>query len=40
MRSRAAAEEWVRAVNAHGGFGSWEFKALEDPKEIFDLLKV
>lgn len=34
----AAAEEWVRAVNAHGGFGKWEFKALEDPKDIFNLV--
>lgn len=34
----SAAEEWVRAVNAHGGFGKWEFKALEDPKDIFKLV--
>ncbi len=35
----AAAEEWVRAVNAQGGFGQWEFKALEDPKDLFEILR-
>lgn len=35
----AAAEEWVRAVNAEGNFGTWEFKALEDPKDLFEVVK-
>ena len=33
----AAAEEWVRAVNADGNFGTWEFKVLKDPKDIFEI---
>jgi len=35
----AAAEEWVRAVNALGDFGKWEFKVLWDPKNLFDVVK-
>jgi type III restriction enzyme len=35
----AATEEWVRAINAHGGFGSWRFAALEDMGELFNVLK-
>lgn len=33
-----AMREWVRAVNAHGGFGIWKFVALEDPAELFNAL--
>jgi type III restriction enzyme len=34
-----AAKEWVEAVNANGNFGKWEFKVLNDPKNIFDVVK-
>jgi type III restriction enzyme len=34
-----AAKEWVEAVNANGNFGIWEFKVLEDPKNVFDVVK-
>lgn len=34
-----AANEWVTAVNIDGRFGKWEFKVLDDPKNIFDLVK-
>jgi hypothetical protein len=30
--------EWVYAVNANGNFGTWEFKTLEDPKDLFDVV--
>jgi len=33
------AEEWVKAVNANGNFGTWEFKVLKDPKHLFDVVK-
>jgi type III restriction enzyme len=33
-----AAKEWVNAVNADGKFGKWEFKVLDDPKNIFDVV--
>ena len=33
-----AAKEWVAAVNADGKFGKWEFKVLDDPKNIFDIV--
>ena len=33
-----AAKEWVAAVNADGKFGKWEFKVLDDPKNIFDVV--
>ena len=35
----AAAQEWVRAVNLNGNFGTWEFKTLEDPKDVFEIVK-
>ncbi|MFH1259095.1 MAG: hypothetical protein ABII74_04685 [Elusimicrobiota bacterium] len=34
-----AIKEWVIAVNAAGNFGIWEFKVLDDPKNLFDLVK-
>ena len=34
-----AAKEWVVAVNASGGFGAWEFKVLDDPKNLFEVVK-
>jgi len=35
----AAAEEWVRAVNALGSFGKWEFKVLRNQKDVFEVVK-
>jgi type III restriction enzyme len=35
---RKAAEEWIRAVNAHGGFGVWKYAIAYEPKEIRPLL--
>lgn len=35
----AAAKEWIQAVNTHGAFGTWEFKVLKDPKDLFELVK-
>ncbi len=34
-----AAERWVRAVNAHGGFGVWRFGMAREIKEVASLLK-
>jgi len=34
-----AAKEWVTAVNVNGNFGTWEFKVLDDPKNIFEIVK-
>ena len=31
-------DEWVRAVNVHGGFGSWGWEVSKDPGDIKDLL--
>ena len=35
----ATAEEWVKAVNLNGNFGTWEFKVLEDPNDVFEIVK-
>ena len=35
----AAAQEWVTAVNADGKFGNWDFKVLDDPKNLFEVVK-
>jgi type III restriction enzyme len=34
-----AAKEWVHAVNLNGNFGTWEFKVLDDPKNLFELVR-
>jgi type III restriction enzyme len=34
-----AAKEWISAVNNDGNFGVWEFKVLDDPKDIFEVIK-
>lgn len=31
-------QEWVRAVNAHGGFGRWRWDVSHDPGDILDVL--
>lgn len=33
-----ALDEWIRAVNAHGGFGHWERAVARTRKEIYDIL--
>lgn len=34
----SAAKQWIEAVNSNGSFGTWEFKVLKDPKELFELV--
>ncbi|MBI3753873.1 MAG: hypothetical protein HY266_07540 [Deltaproteobacteria bacterium] len=34
-----ALKEWVHAVNASGNFGVWEFKVLDDPKNLFEVVR-
>lgn len=34
-----AAREWVAAVSASGQFGTWEFKVLDDPKNLFEIVR-
>ena len=31
-------EEWIQAVNAHGGFGRWRWAVARQPGEIRDLI--
>jgi type III restriction enzyme len=31
-------DEWVRAVNAHGGFGRWRWDVSKDPDDIQDVV--
>jgi len=31
-------DEWVRAVNAHGGFGKWRWAVSVHPKDIGEIL--
>lgn len=33
-----AAREWIRAVNLSGNFGTWDFRAIEKPKDLFDVV--
>jgi hypothetical protein len=34
----AAAEKWVRAVNYHGGFGTWAFMVCRAPNQHGEML--
>lgn len=34
----SAANDWVRAVNTNGNFGTWNFKVLTDTNELHDIL--
>jgi type III restriction enzyme len=34
----AGAEKWVRAVNNHGGFGTWAFMVCKDPTRLGQML--
>ena len=31
-------DEWVKAVNAHGGFGCWDWAVSREPKDISGIL--
>ena len=31
-------DEWVKAVNAHGGFGHWAWDVSKNPGDIKDIL--
>ena len=31
-------DEWVRAVNAHGGFGRWSWDVSKNPGDVRDIL--
>jgi type III restriction enzyme len=33
------AEKWVRAVNAHGGFGRWAFMVCKEPNALREMLE-
>jgi type III restriction enzyme len=33
-------EEWVKAVNQHGGFGLWQWAVSTDPKDIKGILEI
>lgn len=35
---RAFLEEWIQAVNEHGGFGKWRFSLSKHPSDIQDIL--
>lgn len=35
---RRALDEWVQAVNQHGGFGQWAWDASYDPADVLDVL--
>ena len=37
-QKQTTAEQWVRAVNHHGGFGTWEFAVSREPHRISDFL--
>jgi len=32
-------DEWVRAVNAHGGFGIWKWAVSRDPSDVADIIE-
>jgi type III restriction enzyme len=35
---RSFLDEWVRAVNAHGGFGRWACDVSKEPREVVGII--
>ena len=35
---RAFLDEWVKAVNEHGGFGHWQWAVSKQPGDVVDIL--
>ena len=35
---RAFLDEWVKAVNEHGGFGKWQWTVSRQPGDVMDIL--
>ncbi|MGD0802828.1 MAG: hypothetical protein ABSA11_01995 [Candidatus Bathyarchaeia archaeon] len=33
-----ALQEWIEAVNTHGGFGKWLYAQFTHPKDITDII--
>lgn len=38
IAKKAAADEWVEAVNATGGFGQWRYAMCDKPQMVLDVL--
>ncbi len=36
---RAYLDEWVKAINEHGGFGRWEWVLSTDPADVKSIIK-
>jgi hypothetical protein len=36
---RAFLDEWVKAVNDHGGFGHWQWAVSSEPGDVVDILR-
>lgn len=32
-------DEWVRAINEHGGFGIWSWAVSKDPADIIGIIE-
>lgn len=32
-------DEWVRAINVHGGFGKWSWAVSKNPRDLAKILK-
>lgn len=39
MNKREFLDEWVLAVNEHGGFGEWQWAISKDPADISRILE-
>jgi type III restriction enzyme len=33
-------DEWIKAVNAHGGFGSWAWSVSRDPADVSEIIEL
>jgi type III restriction enzyme len=32
-------DEWIKAVNQHGGFGIWQWSVSKDPVDVAEILE-
>jgi hypothetical protein len=39
LRHETNLDEWVRAINEHGGFGIWQWAVSKDPADVTGIME-
>lgn len=38
VKKKAAAERWIKAVNAEGSYGTWRYRVAKKPQDVVEIL--